>query len=139
MGIRGRPASLWVLLALLGQLSARALAGGAALIADPTGALVGLPREPLGATPVGDFLVPGLVLALAFGVGSAVVCYGLVARREWARRGAVAVGLALLVWILVEVAVGFVRATVPLNLGTAVGVLALAARRSVRDDLWGVQ
>lgn len=131
--------SLWLLLGVLGQLSVRALAGGTALVVAPSGRLVGLSREPLATTPVGDFLLPGLVLLVAFGATPAVVCYGLAARRPWARRGAVAVGLALLVWILVEAVVGFARATVLLNLVTAVGVVGLAARRAVREDLRGSQ
>jgi hypothetical protein len=133
--VRGRPLLLWVLVALLGQLAVRALAGGTALVLAPSGRLVGLSREPLAATPFGDFLVPGLVLVVMFGVAPAVVSYGLVARRPWAWRAAVGAGVALLVWLLVEVAVGFVRSTVALNLGTAVGILALAARRAVGDDL----
>nr|NIQ57495.1 hypothetical protein [Gemmatimonadota bacterium]NIS34271.1 hypothetical protein [Actinomycetota bacterium]NIU69053.1 hypothetical protein [Actinomycetota bacterium]NIW30912.1 hypothetical protein [Actinomycetota bacterium]NIX23286.1 hypothetical protein [Actinomycetota bacterium] len=113
----------------------RGTIGGLALLVDPSGALVGLPTAPLASTPFADFLVPGLVLGLLFGVGSALAGYGLLARRGWATPAAAAVALALVAWLAVEVAVGFHRPTVYLNLATAAGVLALSRHRPVRRDL----
>lgn len=135
MGFRGRPIGLWLLLAVLGQLSVRALIGGTALVAVPSGALVGLPTAPLAGTPFGDFLVPGVVLLLAFGISPAVVCYGLCARRRWGWLASLGVAVALTIWVLVEVAIGFVRPTIYLNLGTAGTTVALALLPSVRDDV----
>lgn len=135
MRVRGRPLSLWLLLSLLGQLSVRAAVGGGALLVAPSGTLVGLPAAPLENTPFGDFLVPGLVLLLAFGVVPLVVCYGLYAKRRWAWPGAVGVALALLAWIIVETAVGFHRTTVYLNLGTVIAIGGFAVHPAVRDDL----
>ena len=137
MSIRGRPRSVWVLFLLLGQLSARAIVGGSALLVDPSGTLVGAPTGPLAATPFTDFVVPGLVLLSVFGLAPAGVCYGLYARQRWARAGSVGVGVALLVWIAVELAVGFSRPTVYLNLGTAIGTAGLAVHPAVRRDLSG--
>lgn len=132
MEVRDRPVSLWVLVAVLGQLSARAVVGGLALVLSPSGSIVGLSTAPLAATPFADFLVPGVVLLGVFGVGSAGVCYSLAVGRVWGWWGAVGVGVALLVWIAVEVAVGFVRPTVVLNAATALAVLALAMSPGVR-------
>jgi len=129
---RDRPLSLWVLVAVLGQLSARAVVGGLALVLSPSGSLVGLSAAPLAATPFADFLVPGVALVVVFGAGTAGVCYGLAVTRAWGWWGAVGLGVALLVWVAVEVAVGFARPTVVLNAATALAVLALAISPGVR-------
>lgn len=135
MPVRGRPLSVWLLGVLLGQLSVRGFVGGAALVVDPSGRIVGAPTAPLDTIPVSDFLVPGLVLILAFGLLPAGVCYGLYAGRRWARLAAIAVSLALLLWIVVEVVLGFSRPTVFLNLGTAIGIGGVAMYPAVRRDL----
>ena len=135
MSVRGRPISFWLLLLLLGQLSVRALAGGTALLVSPSGELVGLPTGPLNNAPIENFLLPGLALFLVFGLGSSVVCYGLYTRRRWAWSGAIGVALALLVWVVVEVVVGFSRPTLYLNVATAIGVAGTALSPAVRTNL----
>ena len=135
MNVRGRPISFWLLLLLLGQLSVRALAGGTALLVAPSGELVGLPTGPLDNAPFENFLLPGFALFLVFGLVSAIVCYGLYTRRAWARPGAIGVALALLVWVVVEVVVGFSRPTLYLNVATAIGVAGTALSPAVRTDL----
>lgn len=132
MKIRGRPLTTWLLVAVLGQLSVRATVGGVALVVAPDGAIGGLSTAPLQGTPMADFLVPGLVLFVVFGVGSAVACYALLTRHGWAWVGSLAIGVALVVWIAVEVVVGFDRPTVLLNLATSAVILALAIHPSVR-------
>jgi len=135
MEIRGRPLSFWLLLLLLGQLSVRAFIGGVALLVDPSGTTVGLPPGPLDNTPFGDFFVPGLVLFVSFGLLPSFVCYGLYTRRQWALPGAIGVALALLAWVIIEVAVGFSRPTVYLNVGTAIGIAGGVLYPTVRADL----
>lgn len=137
MRLRDRPLSHWALLAVLGQLAARALVGGTALVLDPSGGLVNASPAPLAATPVDDFLLPGVALVTAFGIGSIAAGYGLHTRSPWGRVAAAAVGVALAVWIGVEVALGFVRPTLALNLATAVAVVALAAPPLVRSSAGG--
>jgi len=134
MMVRGRPFSFWLLLLLLGQLSIRAFIGGIALIVAPSGMLVGLPAGPLDNTPVGSFFLPGLVLFLLFGLVPSFVCYGLYIRRQWALTAAIIVALALLAWVLVEVAVGFSRPTFYLNVGTAIGIVGVALYPAVRSE-----
>ena len=134
MRIRSRPVSLWLLLLLLGQLSVRALIGGTALLVAPSGKLVGLSTGPLDSTPVKDFFLPGLILFALFGLASSFVCYGLFTRRRWAWSGAIGVALALLVWVIVEVVVGFSRPTVYLNIGTAIAIVGAALHPAVRSD-----
>jgi len=135
MNVRGRPISFWLLLLLLGQLSVRALAGGTALLVAPSGELVELPTGPLDNAPFENFLLPGFALFLVFGLVSSIVCYGLYTRRTWARPGAIGVALALLVWVIVEVVVGFSRPTLYLNVATAIGVAGTALSPAVRTDL----
>ncbi|SFR38863.1 hypothetical protein [Halorubrum sodomense] len=130
---RGRPLVSWLLIAALVQLSVRALVGGAALIAAPSGRIVGLSTDALARTPFDDYLVPGVVLFVVFGLVSAAVCYGVYAGRKGAPAAAAAVGLALLGWLAVEALAGFDRPTIWLNLATAVAALALASRPCVRD------
>jgi len=135
MRLRGRPASLWLLIAVLGQLSLRALVGGVALIAAPSGGIVGASTAPLDGLPVDDFLLPGVALLVAFGVAPAAVAAGLYARRR--RRTPVAaaeVGVALLGWFLIEAFAGFDRPTTVLNLATALAAIGLASRPAVRAE-----
>jgi hypothetical protein len=89
-------------------LGVRAVLGGGALVFDPSGGAVGLSTTALAGSPFGDFLVPGLVLFTVVGGGSLAVALALFAGRPWAPVGAVLVGIALVVWVLVEgVVVGF--------------------------------
>lgn len=135
MRIRNRPAILWVLLAALGQLSIRALTGGAALLLSPSGEIVGLSTAPLQGTPFGNFLVPGVVLLVVFGLVPVVVCYSLYTSRWWGWLACLGVAVAMLIWILVEVAVGFDRPTIYSNVGTAGAVAVLALHPSVRQRM----
>jgi hypothetical protein len=134
MRIRGRPAILWVLLAVLGQLAVRATIGGFALLMVPSGEIVGLSPAPLDGTPFENFLVPGLILFGAFGLVPAVVCYGLYTRRRWGWITSVGVAVAMLVWVFVEVVVGFDRPTIYLNLATAGVIVVIAVHPAVRRD-----
>lgn len=132
--VRGRPAILWVLLVVLGQLVVRAVIGGVALLVAPSGEIIGLSSAPLDRTPFGDFLVPGIILIAMFGLVPAVVCYALYTRRWWGWATSVGVAVAMLVWVLVEVTVGFDRPTVYLNLATAGVLFVLAVHPAVRHD-----
>lgn len=134
MQIRDRPALLWVLLVVLGQLAVRAAVGGVALLLAPSGAIVGLSSAPLDQTPFGDFLVPGIVLFVMFGFVPAIVCYALYTRRWWGWAGSIGVAAAMLVWVLVEVTIGFARPTIYLNLVTAGVILVLAVHPALRHD-----
>jgi hypothetical protein len=45
----------------------------------------------------------------------------------------------MLVWVLVEVALGFDRPTIYLNLGTAGAILALAVQPAIRYERSGIE
>jgi hypothetical protein len=90
---------------LLVFLSIGALGGGIALVAAPDGSVLQMPKSMLEGSPFSDYLVPGLILAGLFGVGSlAVAVIGL---RRWriAPFLAFAIGVAQMIWIAVELAI----------------------------------
>lgn len=114
------------------------LGGGIGLVADPTGAFVGLPPEWLRGSPFEDYLVPGLVLLTVLGVAPLIAAWGLWTGRPWSWAGGIGVGGALLGWLAVQIAVVGYQPDPPLQL--AYGVLGalivvLALRPSVRETL----
>ena len=139
MRIRGRPAIVWLLLVVLGQLAVRATIGGVALSMDHSGEIVGLSSAPLERTPFVNFLVPGIILFVVFGLGPAVVCYALYTRRWWGWTTSVGLAIAMLVWVIVEVALGFDRPTIYLNLGSAGAILVLALQPVIRHERSGIE
>lgn len=132
---RDRPLVHWILVVVLGQLSIRALLGGTALLLAPSGRIVGLSTTTLAGTPFGDYVVPGAILLIAFGIGPIIVSVALHRHRWWGWIGGVAIGILLLGWILVEVALGFERPTLYVNLATAGAMIVLATHPSVRQSL----
>lgn len=131
------PAALAVLVALQ---AVSGLAGGAALVADPSGGLMGMPLGVLRRGPFPDFLIPGLALLLILGVVPAIVAVGLWIRPRW--RGAAAlerafgehwswvgsgvVGVGLLVWLAVELWVVGPSSLLVAYTALAVAIVALA-------------
>jgi hypothetical protein len=92
-------------IALLVLLGIGALAGGAALVAQPDGGVMQFDTELLAGSPFSDFLIPGLVLGGLFGIGSLVVAAMGVARFRLAPFLAFAIGCGQMVWIVVELAI----------------------------------
>jgi hypothetical protein len=83
--------------------------------------------------PWGSALLGGLALALVNGVLPAVVAVGARRRRPWARAGHVLVGVALMGWIVVQVAfIGLISWMQPFCFvwGAAILVLALVAGKA---------
>lgn len=98
-----RPAALWILLVLLLIQGLGGIAGGLSLTLKPDGSVMGMPTSILDGSPFSDFLVPGLILLLVLGVLPLVAVVGLWLGARWAWYAAVAVGCALMIWILVEI------------------------------------
>lgn len=121
MGKIKRPAALWVLFGVLLFQGVSALAPGVMLIIDPSGALLGMTPTALQGGPFHDYLIPGIILAGALGLGPLLVAVGLVTlpdwpwlellnackRKEmhWSWLAAALLGAALMIWILVQVAI----------------------------------
>ena len=80
-----------------------AVIGGLALVLDPSGSNPGIPLEMLKSTPFSTFLVPGLVLLMVNGIGSIVGATASLKIYKCAGEIAIALGLFLAVWILLQV------------------------------------
>lgn len=135
-----RPAALHGLLLVLSFQGLSGLAGGFGLIADPSGEALGIPVGWLEGSPFADYLVPGIVLLTLLGVGPLFVVYGLWTGRRWAWTGSLLVGLGLLVWLAVQVAVVGYRSEPPLQAvyaGVGVAMVGLTLTKSVREHLRG--
>lgn len=80
-----------------------AVAGGLGLVLDPSGASVGTPLALLAETPFTTFLIPGIVLFVVNGLGSLAGAIVSFTRQRYAGEGAIALGVFLIAWILVQV------------------------------------
>jgi hypothetical protein len=79
--------------------------GGIALVADPSGTLLGMPLSSLAGSPFADYFLPGLVLLVVLGIFPLLVSWGLWKRQPWAWYGGAVVGIGLIIWIFVQVAI----------------------------------
>lgn len=114
------------------------IAGGFGLLSDPTGTAIGIPLDWLRDSPFPDYLVPGAFLFTALGIAPLIVAFGLVRRRTWSWYGALAVGLTLLAWLVVEVLVIGYQPEPPLQLiygVIGVVIVGLALLPAVRQEL----
>ena len=111
-----RPPSLRWLLGCLTFLSLSAVFGGVVLVGSPSGAWLHIPLSVLQYSPFSDFLIPGLILGLVFGLGSFVTLLALWWRSTWPPAGALtrltgehwawsaalALGAGQVIWIVTE-------------------------------------
>ena len=110
----GLSATLLTILVALQAISG--IAGGVALVLDPSGGVLQMPVSVLRSGPFTDFLVPGLILLLVLGVVPAAIAVALWSRPRWGAMGwlegvfgehwswvgAGVVGAGLLIWLVVE-------------------------------------
>jgi hypothetical protein len=108
---------LLVLSVCLLFLGINGLIGGYLMLSDPNGAPMGMSISVLERTPFQNFFIPGLWLLVVWGCGSLVILAGLWLRpkfsvlelvlfwthEHWAWGLSVLLGLALLVWLTVQV------------------------------------
>jgi len=97
---RGRFAR--ALLTLETGLCAAAAGGAYYLVTTPHDAM---PASALARTPFSTWVVPGVLLAVCVAAPAGVVAFGAAARRAYAHAGHPLLGLALMGWIVVQVAV----------------------------------
>jgi hypothetical protein len=97
-----RSAAVWTLLLLLLLQAISGLAGGASLVVKPSGDVFKMPVANLRGSPFHDYLIPGLILLLVLGAGPLITLVGLWWRQAWAWFAALAIGCALIIWIVVE-------------------------------------
>ena len=86
-------------------LSVGALAGGAALMIGPRGEIVPLPLSALRGSPFDTYFVPGLILFGVLGIGPLGAARLVWLRNRLAPLATCVVGVALLVWLAVEIAI----------------------------------
>ena len=92
------------------------LGGGVFLIADPTGETLNLPLSFLSNSPFSDYLNPGIILFTVLGVCPLIVTAGLWKRKYWGWLGSLLLGVALLIWIIVEIIIIGYQPNPPLQL-----------------------
>ncbi|NTW96927.1 MAG: hypothetical protein HGB28_00035 [Oscillochloris sp.] len=111
-----RPVSLRWLLGCLAFLGMSAAFGGIVLTFNPTGTWLQIPLSILQFSPFRDFLIPGLLLGIVFGLGSFATLLALWFRpvwplgtaltgftgAHWAWSAALAIGLGQMIWIITE-------------------------------------
>jgi hypothetical protein len=145
-----RPGALWVLVSVLLFQAISATPPGLLLVLDPTGGLLRMPRENLVGTPFHDFRIPGLILFIVLGLGAFFMAGSLVLGPEWrwtrrldavtghhwAWAGTIVFGLALMIWISVQVAmIGLGHWLQPLYFGVGLTIFLLSLLPAVRRHL----
>jgi hypothetical protein len=98
-----RPARIHVLGSILTIVTLAALLGGSLLLADPTGARLGMTAAELGAAPFTDYTIPGAVLLGLFGLVPVPILIGLWLGKGWARELSGVIGAGLVVWTSMQV------------------------------------
>lgn len=106
-----------ILFFLLGFLSLGALGGGFTLIISPRGELLGLPLSMLEQSPFSNFMIPGLILFLFFGLIPFLLIIALLKIPEsklaerfnifidmhWAWSYTIYIGFGLIIWIQLQI------------------------------------
>jgi hypothetical protein len=100
---RGRLA--WSAMVLEIFLGVGALGGGAALMLGPHGELLPLPVSALAGSPFADYFAPGAILFAILGLGPLGAAAFAWRRHSLAPVLALVVGIALLVWLVVEICI----------------------------------
>jgi hypothetical protein len=80
-----------------------AILGGFGLVSDPGGTKMNVPLELLKNSPFTNYLIPGLVLLIAIGVGNVLAGIVTFSRRRYAGNLAVFFGAFLALYIVTEV------------------------------------
>jgi hypothetical protein len=145
----GRSAATRALVGLLAFQALGAIGGGVTLLIDTSGGAAGLYAGLLARTPFNDFLWPGLLLTFGLGVPALVVATAIVRRpgiaalsrieqitgQYWAWTGSVLLGVALMVWIVVQMLLIESSWLQPLMLAVGVGLAGLPLTAGARRDL----
>ncbi len=84
-------------------MGAMAIACGVILAVGVAGDVLGMKSEVLDGTPFSNFVIPGLLLAIAVGGSQLVAAYGLWQRESWGMMASFAAGAILMGWIAGEV------------------------------------
>ncbi|KAA3646724.1 MAG: hypothetical protein DWQ07_10995 [Chloroflexi bacterium] len=91
-----------LLIILLVFLSLSGLFGIIFLI-DPSGGSVGIPLSLLDNLPIDTFVLPGLFLLIVYGLGSAIIAYGLLRQLTWTPIAGLLLGSVLIGWVIGQI------------------------------------
>jgi hypothetical protein len=108
--------------------------GGLALVLDPSGQALQMPVEYLRDSPFADYFIPGLILLVVNGVGSLVVAVLAILKARSYPMGVTVIGVALTIWIVVQMLL--IEARHPLQYilgGVGVGLLILGLLKQSRQ------
>jgi uncharacterized membrane protein len=135
-----RPAFVWLGVILEIATCITAIPVGWMFIGDPSGKVMGLPAGWIEATPFGTYLVPGIYLFAMNGLGMLLLA-ALTVRRHWIAPWLTGVlGVGLIIWILVQLAVmpeTMILQWIFLATGIVLGFVALFwLRRTGQLRLW---
>ncbi len=97
-----RPFVVYLVMALLVFVALGAIPASLMLITDPSGTSLGLPLEWIDQSVFGNYLLPGIVLLIVFGLGSLIAAFGVWRRQQWSWLLTILLGLALMIWIVVQ-------------------------------------
>jgi hypothetical protein len=111
-----RPLGVTMLFVLIAFQGLSGILGGAFLVLDPSGDLLQMPVSMLANSPFRDFFIPGLILLIVLGISPLAVLYGLWKKDHWAWFGSLLVGIALMIWIGVQIHMIGYYSKVPIQL-----------------------
>ena len=122
-------------------LAIGALAGGIALMVGPRGEIIPLKVSSLAGSPFDTFFVPGLILFSILGLGPLVAALLVWLRHPLAPLAAFVIGVGLLIWLAVEIAVIGYTNDPPLQpfyliLGAVITVVGLVWLAEVGPSAW---
>jgi len=114
----GRPISILVIIALQAILAILGFFSGISFLQDPSGKTHGMDTSILTTTPIADFIPVGLFFVICYGILPIISIYGLWklprwrwtntfnkwTKENWAWTATVIIGVILIVWIAVELA-----------------------------------
>lgn len=105
-----------ILSILVGFQGLSGLAGGFGLMLDPTGESLGIPQRWLANSMFDTYFIPGVILFVVLGIFP-MICYaGLWKQKSWAISGSFVTGVALVIWIVVEIYMIGYQSNPPLQL-----------------------
>lgn len=144
-----RPLTLTLLVGTLALVGVGAMGGGAAFLIDTSGAAAGMDVTVLSRSPFRSYLWPGVMLVGLLALPSGIIAWGLVRQPSWAAlsvieastghhwswASALAYGVGLMVWIVVQVMLIERSFLQPLLFAVGVVIVVLAVAPSVRRVL----
>ncbi|MNO50764.1 hypothetical protein D3C76_411490 [compost metagenome] len=142
------PYTIKILILLQAALGLGAVIGGGSLILDPTGQLIRIPVEMMKVELFPNYLIPGIILLIIFGIGPLVLVVELLLKRDcklgqklnslkpmhWSWTFSLYTAFGLIIWIMVQMYILEIVAIVHLvYVGWALAIQIVTLLPSVRE------